>query len=410
MEKANVHPGRCRRARLLRAAATVGTVAAGWNAIAFAGAPQRPQIEQSWRCPQNSLLPRRAETNEGARPWQRGLDKAFLDVDAAPEERLAGIAEALANPGEVLEAFGKAGAAIASRGLREGHPEAIDALWPKGTLARADLEGIAAVARQAPEVIEGLQKRSSQGVQPSEAESPDLSKVASSLPELLSSDRLSEAADELRNVWRKTPAGLEEPTYEVVRQAEGFELRRYQPFVVARRKMATEAGDNFASAEGFNALAKYLFGSNTEDRAMSMTMPVEISSDDATPKYQTMSFVLPAADASNTSGPPLPLDPTVEVANMPERLVAVKEFPGIATSGEVQRQTEKILAAIKSDDQLEPVGQGQQSVLQYNPPYTVPWRRRNEIAVVVSEKMEAIDPAQKELGNATSPATAAVDA
>jgi len=49
-------------------------------------------------------------------------------------------------------------------------------------------------------------------------------------------------------------------------------------------------------------------------------------------------------------------------------------------------------------------------VLQYNPPYTVPWRRRNEIAVVVSEKMEAIDPAQKELGNATSPATAAVDA
>jgi len=338
-------------------------------------------------------LPEGLAAATGPKPWQRGLDLAFLDVDAAPLERLQGLTEALSSPGEVAEAVGKAASAIATKGLREGHPEALDALWPKGTRARGDLEGLVAVVRQAPEVIEEFRPLASVASPPS----PKVPTAAAALPRFLSPEGFAEAADEVKNVFRSTPSGLEEPAYEVLRKTEAFELRRYAPFTIARRKMGSSEGDGAASSEGFLALAGYLFGDNAEDRSMKMTMPVEISYDDSIATgEQTMAFVLPAADA--TVGPPAPRDPSVEVAGVAERLVAVKEFQGVATAGEVKRQTEKLLAALQADGALAPTGEGQRSVLQYNPPYTLPWRRRNEIAVVVTDILDRAEEAKPEAG------------
>jgi len=327
--------------------------------------------------------------------WQRGLDTAFLNVDATPQERIEGLRDLVFGAGDATTALQEAVKVVSQKGLKDGHPAALDALFPKGSLARSDLESLAAVARQAPEVVGDLRASSplggggvSSGSSSSSGapKAPDLDQVRDALGRLLSSEGLSEAADEAINALRSTPKGLEEPRFEVVSEGDGYEIRRYENFTVATRRMAApksqDGAAGTASAEGFNSLAAYLFGDNEADRSMKMTMPVEIDYRDSDPDVQTMSFVMPAEDAEG--GLPTPMDPSVQIRQVPERLVAVRRFPGVATSGEVKRQSDKLLESLQADGGYAPVAEGEYSVLQYNPPYTIPWRRRNEVAIVVS--------------------------
>merc|ERR1711939_731606 len=107
-----------------------------------------------------------------------------------------------------------------------------------------------------------------------------------------------------------------------------------------------------------------------------------------------MSFVLPKEYAEQ---PPEPLDGSgVEIEEVPAgRLVAAKPFAGLVTDEEVSRQKVALLEALMADGTYTPVDDEQVSVLQYNSPFTIPWRRRNEVAivverVVVEEKEEAV--------------------
>lgn len=363
------------------ATAAAATVAlSGHKALGFIAGVRNGRAE---RC---ELVVR---TAEGPQQWQRGLDTALLDVDATPRQRLQGLMDALASPGDVLESVTAATSAIREQGLRKGHPAALDALFPKGTLARSDLEGLAALARQAPEALSEI-RDADQGVRSrtpaaASAETRDPGEVTERLMKLLSPDALTEAAEEARNIFRRTPRGLESPAFDVVSSSDGYELRRYRPFTVAKKEMSPQAAEGFASAEGFNALAGYLFGGNERKRAMKMTMPVEIEYNAESSEGRTMSFVLPSEDVSEDGGPPRPLDESVEVTEVPERLVAVREFPGVATANEVRRQADKLRAALADAGAFTPIAEDEYSVLQYNPPYTLPWRRRNEIAIVVTE-------------------------
>lgn len=333
----------------------------------------------------------RAGTEPEMKRWQRGLDTAFLDVDATPQERLEGLRELVIGAGDASSALQEAVKVVSEKGLKDGHPAALDALFPKGTLARSDLEGLAAVVRQAPEVVGDLRTSTPLGTSAdtsSTRQAPDLDQVRDALGRLLSAEGLTEVADEAINALRSTPKGLEQPTFQIVLEGDGFEVRRYENFTVATRRMSAprskDGSAGAASAEGFNSLAAYLFGDNDDDRSMRMTMPVEIDYRDDDPDVQTMSFVMPAEDILVEGGLPKPTDPSVQIKQVPERLVAVRRFPGVATSGEVKRQSEKLLAAVQADGSYTPVADGEYSVLQYNPPYTIPWRRRNEVAVVVS--------------------------
>jgi len=353
----------------------------------------------------------RTETDPELKSWQRGLDTAFLDVDASPEERLEGLKELVLGAGDASSALQEAVKVVSEKGLMDGHPAALDALFPKGTLARSDLEGLAAVARQAPEVVGDLRASSPLGAGAGTSDTPkapDLGQVRDALGRLLSAEGLTEAAEEAINALRSTPKGLEEPKFEVVAEGDGFEVRRYENFTVATRRMSAPRGNDgsagSASAEGFNSLAAYLFGDNEEDRSMKMTMPVEIDYRDDDPDVQTMSFVMPVEDVLVEGGLPQPKDPSVQIKQVPERFVAIRRFPGVATSKEVKRQSEKLLEALQADGLYAAVAEGEYSVLQYNPPYTIPWRRRNEVAIVVSAvdvplvEAEVVEPETDGLG------------
>lgn len=84
-------------------------------------------------------------------------------------------------------------------------------------------------------------------------------------------------------------------------------MREYDPFVVAEVPI-TVGGSKRDSA--FRPLAKYLFGGNKEEKALSMTTPVFTSA-------STMQFVLPVASAADA--------PTPLAQDAPASQVSVKE-------------------------------------------------------------------------------------
>ena len=114
---------------------------------------------------------------------------------------------------------------------------------------------------------------------------------------------------------------------------------------------------------------------------MAMTMPVQVGGD-------SMEFVLPKANAER---PPTPKSATVEIAEIAERFVAVKPFPGVVTDEEVERQKDVLLRTLEESGTITPVLGAQVSTLQYNSPLTLPWRRRNELAVVVTLAEPEVD-------------------
>jgi len=341
--------------------------------------------------------------------WQGRLDKALLNLDVEPQERLSLLQEALGDQ-KLSEDLRSAVGILQEKGIGKGHPEFIQKLWPKGTTARADLEGLTALRKQVPEVLQGVRDQVQQSPasffpQQSSAATapplPDLSSVFGSLQTLVSdTDKQKEILEETKDLLRSTPKGLETPQYEVMRTIEGplflgtpelIELRKYENFTVARTNMETVGFAGRSSATGFNTLASYLFGNNQAKQEMKMTMPVEMSMSTGDEKG-SMAFVLPKKDASE---PPTPLASTnITIEKVPARLVATKPFPGIVTDEEVQRQKDALLEAIAADGSLTPVDNNQVTVLQYNSPLTVPWRRRNELAIVVTEApVESMDEA-----------------
>ena len=243
-----------------------------------------------------SLVARRTHALAG-NSWQKRLDRALLDVDATPQGRARNLQKALNDPAirsDVLGAFG----ALRQKGLKDGHPDFIDTLWPKGTLARADLEGLQALRKQAPEIAEGLRgqrlRPPMQEVEGSRGGGgggglPDLAPVASALVGLVTDkSKRRELQNEAKNVLRTSPRGLETPRYTLVGRVDAadgaagaVELRQYAPFTVATRAMDGGAdGESLLStasgSAGFTSLAGYLFGDNARDAPMKMTMPVEI--------------------------------------------------------------------------------------------------------------------------------------
>ena len=67
-------------------------------------------------------------------------------------------------------------------------------------------------------------------------------------------------------------ADLETPKYKVLETAEPFEIRQYEPYMVA--EVITEGERDDAVNAGFRLLADFIFGNNTVTQKIDMTAPV----------------------------------------------------------------------------------------------------------------------------------------
>jgi hypothetical protein len=176
-----------------------------------------------------------------------------------------------------------------------------------------------------------------------------------------------------------TAMAVEEPPFEILLSEPPFEYRRYPGFVVAETILS---GDfDSASRTGFKRIAGYIFGGNRletgDSRKIAMTAPVTVE-----PKEDgwRVHFVMPSAESVDTL--PMPTSPEVSLRRIPQHEAAIIRFSGWTTESAIQEQTLKLNAWMASKN-LKPSGPPQ--VARYNDPFTLPWRRRNEILIQITQ-------------------------
>lgn len=164
---------------------------------------------------------------------------------------------------------------------------------------------------------------------------------------------------------------IEEPSWELIDTVGPVEIRTYPPAIQA----ITELGSSAASTSGFKRLAGYIFGDNENQQSIAMTAPVQETLGQERP---VMAFTMPAEYSMDDL--PSPGDGRVSIVEVPEKTVASLSFSGWATGGKVARLQKQLLATLEQRD-VQIVGD---PVLnQYNPPWTLPFMRRNEISVEI---------------------------
>jgi hypothetical protein len=92
-----------------------------------------------------------------------------------------------------------------------------------------------------------------------------------------------------------------------------------------------------------------------------------------------VTFMLPSQYTLETA--PVPTDPRVRVRAVPGRLMAVLRYSGRWTERNYVEKQSELREAIEAES-VTPIGQMQSAL--YNPPYTPPFMRRNEVMVEVS--------------------------
>ena len=115
---------------------------------------------------------------------------------------------------------------------------------------------------------------------------------------------------------------------------------------------------------------------------MDMTTPVLTTKVGDEDKWK-MSFVLPSKYSANL---PQPKDSSVTIQEVPRKVVAVVAFSGFVTDEEVTRRELKLREALKNDGQFKIKEGTLVEIAQYNPPFALPFQRRNEIALEVESK------------------------
>jgi SOUL heme-binding protein len=165
---------------------------------------------------------------------------------------------------------------------------------------------------------------------------------------------------------------IEEPRYQLIQALDDVEIRQYEPAIQA----VTILPGSSSTSEGFRRLAGFIFGGNEREQKIAMTAPVQETLGEERP---TMAFTMPAQYSFGEL--PAPTDDRVTLQDVPARTVAVVSFSGWATRSKVERYERQLREALKLNA-IATVGNS--SLNQYNPPWTLPFLRRNEIMIEVN--------------------------
>lgn len=194
---------------------------------------------------------------------------------------------------------------------------------------------------------------------------------------------------------------IEEPSYTVLSQVEDFELRRYDEQLVAQTWVSGD--QDTASRQGFKILADYIFGNNTapsgESSKISMTAPVTMQSDNLNGQASRkiamtapvsmqqnngkwrVQFTMPSQYTMQTL--PKPNNPDVKIVQVPAQTYGVIKFSGLAGSKKVAKKTETLKSWMQTQ---KLVITGTPELARYNPPWTLPFMRRNEVLMAYQPK------------------------
>jgi len=178
----------------------------------------------------------------------------------------------------------------------------------------------------------------------------------------------------------------EQPSYQLLNHVGNIQIRHYPALLVAE----TEVTDDYknASSQGFQRLAGYIFGNIQKQQSIAMTAPVIQQQQTETlamtaPVIQQksgstwlMAFVLPAGYSLSTA--PIPNDKTVIIKELPARKVAVIEYTGSLCESGIEKNTDT-LSTWLNQQSIKALSPARSAA--YDPPWTLPFLRHNEIHV-----------------------------
>ncbi|WP_201618198.1 SOUL family heme-binding protein [Psychrobacter urativorans] len=216
----------------------------------------------------------------------------------------------------------------------------------------------------------------------------------------------------------------EEPNYTILNQTEDFELRRYDAQLVAQTWVTGD--QDAASRQGFKILADYIFGNNTalsgDSSKISMTAPVMMQpqtvnennnpdsngtdSNDTDNAEQSkkiamtapvmiqqlqeaqqdngkwrVQFIMPSHYTMQTL--PKPNNSDITITELPVKTYGVIQFSGLAGNNRVVDKTETLRTWMQSQ-KLTITGTSE--LARYNPPWILPFMRRNEVMIPYQQK------------------------
>ena len=180
--------------------------------------------------------------------------------------------------------------------------------------------------------------------------------------------------------------GTEEPAYTAQPLIDSVEIRRYGARIAAQT--AVTADEEAALNEGFRRLARYIFGANHARQKIAMTAPVGQQA--TTAGGQKIAMTAPVAQRREGDGGWvirffMPAKWTLDTLPGPDdervELVAVLRFSGSRGPGSLATRTRELRETLRATG-FESVGDA--TAWFYDPPWTLPFRRRNEIAIPVA--------------------------
>ena len=182
---------------------------------------------------------------------------------------------------------------------------------------------------------------------------------------------------------------LEQPQYTIVQKSELYEIRKYEPYIVA--EVVVPGPESEAGGQAFSLLGGYIFGKNKGERKLEMTAPVvqtpiaaPVSStkiEMTAPVVQTptqngflVQFMMPTAFTLATL--PEPTDTKVKLRQVAGKTVAALQYSGGWSQSNYDEHLTILKTALLKDGVQT---QGEPMYSRYNGPMTPWFLRKNEI-------------------------------
>ena len=189
-------------------------------------------------------------------------------------------------------------------------------------------------------------------------------------------------------MWGPIVSNVEQARYQIVDLNDNTEIREYPSAIVAETEVSGER--NEAISQGFRTIADYIFGNNTSAQKVAMTAPVtqqrvgELAM--AAPVTQQgdgltwrVRFFMPAGLTIETL--PRPNNPNVKLKELSGKRFAVIRFSGVASQESLKLHTEELNRFVRGKH-LNALSSPAYAF--YNPPWTLPFLRRNEVMVEIA--------------------------
>ncbi|MBK2105535.1 SOUL family heme-binding protein [Francisella philomiragia] len=177
--------------------------------------------------------------------------------------------------------------------------------------------------------------------------------------------------------------------YTDIKKDGDYSVRVYAPLTEAQ---VTIESSDYKSAvnKGFRYLFNYITGANIAKQDIQMTAPVKIeqssqkiqmtapvmiAGDD---KSWTIAFVLPSQYTLQNA--PKPTSDKIKLVEKSETKMAVVTFSGFLDKDSIDSNTTKLKTWIKANSyEID----GQPEAAGYNPPWTIPFLRTNEVMIPI---------------------------